>query len=97
VVVHILILDSSLYARVSGLQSTDSDPQAHLGRGNETAGGANISFPHPAVLRFYFDNYLSRSLAAQGLEIFSVEKHIARSGPLGGVARSLGTTTILLQ
>jgi hypothetical protein len=64
-------LDSSLYAGVPGPQGTDSGPQAHLRRSNEIAGGANISFPRLAFLRFYFDNYLSRSLAGQGLKKFS--------------------------
>jgi hypothetical protein len=43
-------------------------------RGNETASGANISFPHPTFLRFYFNNNISWSLAAQGPKKISVEK-----------------------
>jgi hypothetical protein len=39
------VLASSLYVGVPSLQGTDSDPQAHLGRVHEPAGGANIFFP----------------------------------------------------
>jgi hypothetical protein len=88
-----LVLDSSLYAGVPDLQGTDSGPLAHLGSGNKTIGRANIYFPRLAFLRFYFDNYLSSSLAAQGPKKKSVEKHTAHSGPLGVIARSLGMTT----
>jgi hypothetical protein len=59
-----LVLDSNLYVGVPSLQGTDSAPRAHLRRGNETVGGVNISFSCPTFLRFYFDNYLYRSLVA---------------------------------
>jgi hypothetical protein len=44
---HILprVLTWSLYAGVPGLQGTGSGPYAHLERGFEPAGGANILFP----------------------------------------------------
>jgi hypothetical protein len=44
---HILpfVFAWSMYTRVPDLQGTDSGPQAHLGRGSEPAGGANIFFP----------------------------------------------------
>jgi hypothetical protein len=51
-----------------------SGPWAHLRRGSEPIGGANISFPHPAFLKFHLDNYHSRSLIAQGPRNFPLKK-----------------------
>jgi hypothetical protein len=39
------VLTWNLYAGVPGLQGIDSGLRAHLGRGSEPTGGANISFP----------------------------------------------------
>jgi hypothetical protein len=38
-----------LYVGVPDLQGTDSGPQAHLGRGNEPAGGTNYSTPRSVI------------------------------------------------
>jgi hypothetical protein len=40
-----LRLDLELICGVLSLQGTDSGPQAHLRRGSEPTGGANIFFP----------------------------------------------------
>jgi hypothetical protein len=77
---------------VLGQQSTDSGPRAQLRRGNEPTGGANSSAPCSVILNFSLGSYLSSSLAAQGADFFN-EKRLAHSGPLGGIARSLETTT----
>jgi hypothetical protein len=64
----VLRFDLELICGVPGLQGIDSGPRAHLGRGYEHVGGANIFFPccfsEFCTLIFQSGSYLSRSLAA---------------------------------
>jgi hypothetical protein len=73
---------------VLSVQGTNSGHRAHLERGSESSGGANSSTPRLVILNFSLGSYLCKALAAQG-----PKKCPAHSGPLGGSARCLGTTT----
>jgi hypothetical protein len=95
-------LDLKLVCGVPGLQGTDRGPRAHLGRGSEPTGGANSSVPHRVILNLLLDNYLSRSLAAQGPEKnLLLKKYPAHRGPLEALLEieerlplSCGTSTV---